>query len=285
MLRRIALLAWAAYALPLCAQYAAANPEWNQPVEPVRIVGNLYYVGASGVSSYLIATPEGHILLDTGFRETVPAIESSIKKLGFRMEDIRLLLICHAHCDHAGGVAEIQRRTHARFPANPGDAPLLASGGKGDFAFGDAYAFPPAVPDGWLRDGEPVGLGGALLTPHFTPGHTKGGTSWTIAIEDGGKVFRVVIACSVSAPGYKLVDNPKYPEIRADFAATFAKLRVLPCDIFLGQHAWEFDLPLKMQARAKDPRRNPFVDPDQYRRWLDRAEAAFHKQVAEQGGK
>lgn len=282
MFRTTMLLVWAAYALPLCAQFASAPAEWNQPVEPVRIAGNLYYVGASGVSAYLIATPEGHILIDTGFRETVPIIESNLQKLGFRMEDIHLVLICHAHYDHAGGVAEIERRTHARFLANPGDVALLARGGKGDFAFGDSYPFPPAVPDGVLRDGEPVGLGGALLTPHFTPGHTKGGTSWTIAIQDGGRLLRVVIACSISAPGYRVVDNAKYPEIRSDFATTFAKLRALPCDIFLGEHGWEFDLPVKIQGRAKDANGNPFIDPEGYRRFVDRGEAAFLKQVAEQ---
>jgi len=285
MFRAIALLAWVACALPLCGQYAAATAEWNQPVEPVRIVGNLYYVGASGVSAYLVATPEGHILIDTGYRETAPIIESNLRKLGFRLEDIHLLLICHAHADHAGGAAEIQRRTKARFLADPGDAGLLARGGKGDFAFGDVFAFPPAEPDGWLRDGEAVGLGGVRLTPHFTPGHTKGGTSWTTTIQEGGQLFHVVIACSVSAPGYRLVDNPKYPEIRTDFAATFAKLRALPCDIFLGEHGWEFDLQRKLEARAKDLSHYPFVGPGDYQRFLDRGEAAFRKQVEEQRAK
>jgi metallo-beta-lactamase class B len=282
---RAAVVAWAGCALPLCAQYAPANAEWNRPIAPVKIAGNLYYVGPSGVSSFLFTTSQGHILLDTGYRETVPIIESNLKQLGFRFEDIRLILVCHAHNEHAGGVAEIKRRTHARFLASPGDAPLLARGGKGDFALADRYRFPPVEPDGLLRDGEPVGLGGTQLTPHFTPGHTKGCTSWTTTVQEGAKVLRVVIPCSVSAPGYQLVNNPKYPEIQKDFEASFAKLRALPCDIFLTEHSWDFDLPAKIQSEANDPSRNAFIDPEGYRRYLDRAQAAFQKQVEEQKAK
>jgi len=201
------------------------------------------------------------------------------------MEDIHLMLVGHAHADHAGGVAEIKRRTKARFLASPGDVLLLSRGGKGDFAFGDAYSFEPVDPDALLRDGEPVGLGGTLLTPHFTPGHTKGCTSWTTTVKEGEKTLRVVIPCSLSAPGYQLVDNPKYPEIQKDFEATFARLHALPCDVFLGEHGWDFDLPLKIQARTKDPSRNPFLDPEGYRRFLDRAQAALYKQVDEQRAK
>ncbi len=285
MIRVFVLVAWLAGAIPLSSQYLPAVPEWNQPIEPFRIAGNLYYVGASGVSAFLMTTGEGHILLDTGFRETVPIIESNLRKLGFRMEDIHLILIGHAHADHAGGVAEVKRRTKARFLASPGDVPLLSRGGKGDFAFGDAYSFEPVEPDALLRDGEPVGLGGTLLTPHFTPGHTKGCTSWTTTVKDGEKLFRVVMPCSLSAPDYQLVNNPKYPEIQQDFEATFSKLRALPCDIFLGEHCWDFDLPLKMQARTNDTSRNPFLDPEGYRRFLDRAEAAVRKRVGEQTAK
>lgn len=262
--------------------YAPANPRWNRPAEPFRIVGNLYYVGASGVSAFLIATPEGHILLDTGFRETVPIIEKNLEKLGFHLTDIRLVLALHAHYDHAGGVAGIKARSKARFLANPADAPQFSRGGQRDFAFGNAYPFPPVVPDGLLREGEPVGLGGVWLTPHFTPGHTPGCTSWSFTIPAGGHSYRVVLVGSLTAPGYRLVGNPRYPGIVRDFESSFAKLRALPCDIFLTQHGWDFDLDRKIRLRTQFPGRNPFVDPAGYLRYLDRSQAAFHKQVAEQ---
>ncbi len=263
------------------AQYAPANPDWNRPVEPFRIAGNIYYVGAADVSSYLIATPAGNILLDTGFSETVPQIESNLAKLGFRMEDTRLLLFSHAHYDHAGGLAAVKARTGATLVSSAKEADLLAHGGKNDFAFGDKYAFRPAVPDRLVADGDQVSLGGTTLTAHVTAGHTKGCTTWTTRVEDGRRSYDVVFVCSVTAPGYQLVDNPKYPGILKDFDATFAALRALPCDIFLGGHGWEFGLAGKA-AKAGKGGENPFVDREGYRSYLDRAEAAIHKQAEEQ---
>jgi metallo-beta-lactamase class B len=263
-------------------QFAPANPEWNRPVEPFRVAGNLYYVGVADVSSYLITTPEGHILLDAGFRETAPIIEANIAKLGFHVEDVRLLLISHGHYDHVGGVAAIKARTKAALLANPVEAPLLARGGKGDFAFKDAYPYPPLVPDRLLDDGEQVRLGGTVMTAHFTPGHTQGCTSWTTTVKEAGKLLQVVIPCSISAPGYQLVDNPMYPEIQKDFEATFATLRALPCDVFLGLHSWDFGLPQKIKARAANPGGNPFIDPEGYRRFLERGQAAIRELAAKQ---
>jgi metallo-beta-lactamase class B len=264
------------------AQYTRAEAEWNQPVEPFRIAGNLYYVGATNVASYAIATSEGLILVDTGFRETVPIIQRNLQKLGFRLEDVRLLLALHAHYDHVGGVADIKSRTKARFLASPGDAPLFERGGKDDFAFGDRFLYPPVKPDALLSDGEPVGLGGTMLTPHFTPGHTKGATSWTMTVRDGDRDYHVMIASSVSTPDYRLIDNPKYPAIVHDLESSFATLRTLPCDIFLTEHSWQFGLPDKMQRRAADPSHNPFVDPEACRRFIESGEASLHKLVAEQ---
>ena len=282
MLRIVATLLCTSSLLP--AQYHPANAPWNRPVAPFRIVGNLYYVGASGVSAFLFTTPQGHVLLDAGFRETAPMIEANLKKLGFRMEDIKLLVASHAHYDHAGGLAAIKARTKARFLSSPADAPLFAAGGRGDFQLGDRYSFPPVRPDGLLRDGEPVQLGGLSLTPHFTPGHTKGCTSWTMTIADGPRSYRVVIPCSLSAPDYRLVGNAKYPGIVQDFEKSIATLRALPCDIFLAGHSWDFDLPRKMEA-LKSGGANPFVDPAGYVRYLNRAEAALRGAVAAQGAK
>lgn len=266
----------------LPGQFAPAPPEWNRPVEPFRVVGNVYYVGASDVSAFLITTPQGHILVDTGFPETVALVDSGVRKLGFRMEDIRILLATHGHYDHAGGMAEVKSRTKARFLVNPAEVELFSRGGKGDFAFGDTYAFPPLRPDGVLRDGGEVRLGGVVVTAHFTPGHTKGCTSYTTTVREGRKSYRVAILCSVSAPGYQLVNNGQYPEIVEDFQATFAKLRALPCDVFLAGHSWEFGLVEKMKARRSSAGGNPFVDPEGYRRWVEKSEAAFRKQLEDQ---
>jgi glyoxylase-like metal-dependent hydrolase (beta-lactamase superfamily II)/peptidoglycan/xylan/chitin deacetylase (PgdA/CDA1 family) len=272
----VAVLLWLAGAVAW-AQYAPAVARWNRPVEPFCIVGNVYYVGASSVSSFLITTPEGHILIDTGFTETVPQIAANVKKLGFRMEDVRLLLANHAHYDHAGGMAAVKALTKARLIVNPEEVAPFARGGKGDFAFGDTYAFPPVTADGVFRDGEEIRLGGVALVAHFTPGHTRGTTTYTTTVREGEHSYRVVFAASVTTPGYQLADNPAYPNIAGDLEKTFATLRALPCDVFLAGHSWEFGMDAKLAARGGD--RNPFVDPEGYRRWVDRSEARFRKQL------
>jgi metallo-beta-lactamase class B len=266
------------------ARYAPANVKWNQPVPPFRIADNLYYVGAEGVASYLITTPAGDILLDTGFTETVPLVEASIRKLGFRVSDVRILLISHGHFDHAGGEAAMKAATHARLLVSPAEAPMLESGDKDDFAWGGKYSYQPVSPDGLLTDGQPVHLGGVALTPHFTPGHTKGCTTWTMTVRDHGELRHVVFACSLSTPDYQVVNNPRYQNIQKDLAASFATMRVLPCDIFLAAHPWEFDLDGKRAALTKNPAgaANPFVDPAGYRAYIDRAEAALRERVAQQ---
>ncbi len=264
------------------AQYASAVADWNKPIEPFRILGNLYYVGASDVSAFLLATSAGHILVDTGFRETVPLIRANMAKLGFRLDEIRLLLTSHAHYDHVGGAADIKRLTRARLLANPVEAPAFRRGGRGDFAFGDKYPFPPVEPDGQLQDGAPIQLGKTAIRPHFTPGHTKGCTSWTTRIEDASRTYNVVIAGSMSAPDYRLVDNAQYPEIVRDYQASFAKLRALPCDVFLSLHSWDFNLHEKLKARAQGAAMNPFVGQGECARFVDRTQAAFRKQYEEQ---
>ena len=264
---------------PAQPQADPTSRSWNQPVEPYRIAGNVYYVGASDITSYLITTPEGHILLDGGFVETAPMIEANIQKLGFKLEDVKVLLNSHAHFDHAGGLAELKARTGAKFAASEKDAPLLARGGKGDFYFGDKETFPPIQADRILHDGDTVTLGGITLTAHLTPGHTMGNTTWTMKAREGDRTYDVVFAASTSIlPGVSLTHNPKYPEIGDDYAKTFRILKSLPCDVFLSSHASIFD-GLAKADRLRKGKENPFVDPQGYKDYVSRMERKYQEQL------
>lgn len=252
---------------------------WNRPVEPVRITPNLYYVGASDIASYLITTPEGHILIDGGFVETAPQIAANVEKLGYRLGDVRILLNSHAHFDHAGGLAELKRRSGAQLFASAADAELLERGGKGDFRFGDEGAFPPVAVDRRLADGDKVTLGGVELTARLTPGHTRGCTTWTW---DAGGLPAVVV-CSASILDYRFVGRESYPGIAADFEKTFATLKAIPCSLFLAPHGGFFELERKrVLAERGMGMRNPFVDPAGYKAWVAAAESAFRAAVDRQ---
>src|SRR5262249_9847809 len=186
-----------AWAVPAAhAQSTHAWREMNQPAEPYRIVGNLYSVGASDIAVFLFATPEGHIVVNSGFPETVPLIEAAVRKLGFRFEDVKVLLASHVHIDHARGHAAFKERTGARVMVAEADVPLLEGGGKGDFRFDGEISFPASRVDRALKDGDTVSLGGTTLTARLTPGHTPGCTTWTAEVVDGGKPYRVVMVGS-----------------------------------------------------------------------------------------
>ncbi|HEV2111520.1 MAG TPA: subclass B3 metallo-beta-lactamase, partial [Gammaproteobacteria bacterium] len=255
---------------------------WNQPVTPFRIIGDLYYVGASDITSYLIATPKGLILLDSGFAETVPQVEANIKTLGFKLSDVKFLLNSHAHNDHAGGLARLKRDTHATLEVSAADAALMARGGHADPNFGDRFLYEPVHADKLLKDRDQVELGGVVLTARVTPGHTPGCTTWTMRVEEGGKPYDVVFLCSVTAPGYQLANNSAYPDIVADFTRSFALLKSLPCDVFLGAHGRYYGLQDKIARLQKHESGNPFVDPAGYRAYLDQAEQAFQQELATQ---
>jgi metallo-beta-lactamase class B len=264
------------------SQSDATARSWNQPVKPCRIIGNVWYVGASGVTSFLITTSQGHILLDSGLPETVPQIKENVARLGFKLTDIKILLNSHAHYDHAGGLAELKELTGAKLMATEADAELLARGGKDDFQWGDRFAYKPVKVDRALRDGDQVKLGEVTLTARLTPGHTKGSTTWTMKVNDSGKQYDVVFASSVSAPGYKLVGNDNYPNIVDDYRRTFQILKSLPCDVFLGPHAEFFSMKEKMARMEKGSGPNPFIDPEGYRAYLANGEKDFQKIVETQ---
>jgi metallo-beta-lactamase class B len=262
-------------------QADATSREWNKPVAPFRIAGNLYYVGAIEITSYLITTPEGHFLLDGGFVETAPQIERNIGLLGFKLRDVKYLLSSHAHYDHAGGLAELKKVTAAKFVASEGDAGLLRKGGHGDFRFGDTLLFPPIEPDKIILDGESLQLRDQVMTAHLTPGHTRGTTTWTTKIRDGARTRDVVFVGSQSSLDYKFVGQESYPGIAADFAKSFAVLKNLPCDIFLASHGSFFHFVDKHERFMRGDT-NAFVDPDGYNRYLSESEKDFRQKVDRQ---
>ena len=274
---------------PVRAQADPTSRSWNQPVEPYRVIGNVYYVGASDISSFLITTPQGHILLDGGFEETVPIIESGIRKLGFRVEDVKILLNSHAHYDHAGGLAHLKRDTGAQMVGSEGDAERLAQGGHGDPVLGDTALFAPVVVDRQVRDGETVSLGGVTLTAHLTPGHTRGCTTWTMdAVDtDGAKRHVVFVGSATVLPDTRLVERPSYPGIAADYETTFRVLKALPCDVFLASHGSFYGAIEKAARLAGEKAKgkkgvNPFVDPAGYRAFVERKERDFREALAKE---
>ena len=263
---------------------AQSNPEWTEPFPPFRIAGNLYYVGSKDLAIFLIATPRGHILVNSGLVASVPLIRASVEELGFKFGDIKVLLISHAHWDHDGGSAEIKRLTGAAYMVMDGDVSVVESGGKTDFQYGNTPTslYPAVKVDRVLHDGDEVRLGGATLVAHLTPGHTKGCTTWTMRVDDGGKIRDVVIIGSPNVnEGYKLVTNSSYPEIVSDYERTFKVLKSLPVDIFLGAHGGYFDLKTKY-PRLKEGTVNPFIDPAGYKSYVTEREAAFLAELAKQ---
>jgi metallo-beta-lactamase class B len=282
VLRAIVTLAVSVLAIEsLFAQADEESRRWNKPVAPFRIAGNLYYVGAIEIASYLITTPEGHFLLDGGFVETAPQIERNITELGFKLTDVKFLLNSHAHCDHAGGLAELKKITGAKFLASEGDAPMLRSGGHGDFRFGDRLTFPPIAPDRIVHDRESIQLGDQIMIAHLTPGHTKGCTTWTTKIRDGNKAYDVVFVGSQSALDYKFVGQESYPGIKSDFERSFALLNHLPCDIFLASHGSLFHFVEKHERLLRGDT-DAFIDPDGYKVYLRNSEQDFRKKLDEQ---
>jgi metallo-beta-lactamase class B len=263
---------------------AQVNPDWTEPFPPFRIAGNLYYVGSKDLASYLITSPQGHILINSDLETSVPLIRASIEKLGFKFGDIRILLISHAHWDHDGGSAAIKALTGATYMVMDGDVSVVESGGKTDFQYGNqpASLYPPTKVDRVLHDGDEVKLGGTTLVAHLTPGHTKGCTTWTMKVQEAGKIYDVVIIGSPNVnEGYKLVMNPSYPEIASDYERTFRVLNSLPVDIFLGAHGSYFDLQAKY-ARLKEGVVAPFVDREGYKRYVTDREQAFRTELAKQ---
>lgn len=238
--------------------------EWNRPVEPFRIISNIYFVGAEGVSAFLIRTSDGLIVIDGGLPETASQILKNISTLGFDPRDVKVILNSHAHYDHGGGVAELKRVTGASLAISALDAPAIEAGGPN---------MPAVRVDRRLADGDIVRLGDAALTAHLTPGHTKGCTTWTMTVKDEGRDHAVLFHCSTSVVD-TLVGNASYPNIVSDYERTFAKLRAMKADVFLTNHPWFFNMRDKLKARQAG-RVNPFIDPQALGRFNDQQEQQF----------
>jgi metallo-beta-lactamase class B len=267
--------------------YAQQSPDWTEPFPPFHIAGNLYYVGSKGLANYLVTTPEGHILINSDLEANVPLIRASVEKLGFKFSDIKVLLISHAHWDHDAGSAMIKGLTGARYMVMDADVPVVESGGKADFQYGDSAdtRYRPTKVDRVLHDGDRVTLGGTVLTAHLTPGHTKGCTTWSMTVQDAGRSYDVVIVGSPNVnAGYRLVGNASYPQIASDYERMFTVLKSLPCDIFLGAHGSYFDMEAKYR-RLEAGAGMPFVDPDGYRTFVTQKEQEFRAELKKQGSR
>lgn len=262
----------------------AQSNDWTEPFPPFKIAGNLYYVGSKGLANYLIATPKGHILINSDMEENVPLIRASVEKLGFKFTDIKILVISHAHWDHGGASDTIKKLTGAKYMVMDADVSVVESGGKTDFQYGNdpKTLYQPTKVDRVLHDGDEVKLGGTVLVAHLTPGHTKGCTTWTLKVADGGKTYDVVIIGSPNVnQGYRLVNNSEYPKIAQDYERTFKVLKSLPCDIFLGAHGNYFGLETKY-PRIKDEGLAVFVDSAGYKKYVEDKEQEFKKELARQ---
>jgi metallo-beta-lactamase class B len=263
------------------AQPSAQNG-WLEPLPPHKVIGNIYYVGSRGLSTYLITTPEGHILINSSFEKNVPMIRESVEKLGFKFTDVKVLLISHAHNDHCAGSALLKELSGAKYMVMAEDVPEVEAGGEGNFQNPNGGRYPKTKVDRVLHDGDEVKLGGVTLTARLTPGHTKGCTTWTMKASDGGKSYDVVIVGSPNVnAGYKLVNNALYPQIAEDFDKCFRVLKALHCDVFLGAHADYYGMMAKL-AKMKPGAANPFIDPEGYKTYINEREQAFRAELAKQ---
>jgi metallo-beta-lactamase class B len=249
---------------------------------PHRVIGNIYYVGEDDLASFLIVTPKGNILINTGYEFSVPVIRAGAKTLGIRFEDIKILLVTHAHSDHAAGMAKVKKLTGAKMWAIEQEAELLNTGGKTDYLFGSAGWFPPVKVDHIFKDGDKIELGGTVITAHLTPGHTKGSTSYSMEITENGKLYHVLVANMPNInEGVNFIDDPRYPNIVEDYTHAFEVLESLPCDVFLSSHTGAYRLSEKYR-RGMPYSPGTFVDPQGYRDAVAQAKQRFFREVKEQ---
>jgi metallo-beta-lactamase class B len=253
--------------------------KWEEPEEPVRIVGPIYFIGTKGLGAFLITTSEGHILMNTGMPSSVPMIVESIRKLGFKPEDIRLMINGHAHIDHAGAFAFFKQQFGAQMAVMKDDVAAMESGDRDDFKYANDFVYPAVKVDRVLRDGDIIKMGDVVLTAYHTPGHTRGATTWVANVVQDGRPYVVVFPDGAGFnPGYRLVKNPSYPGIADDYRRTHHMLEMLKPDIWLAQHNEYYDLEGK-RKRAQTEGVKAWIDPEGYRRFIAGKKRAFEDEV------
>lgn len=259
------------------------DPAWSRPHAPYQVIGNIYNVGTEGIAVYLIATPQGLILLDSGPEHTESIVEGNIATLGFKLTDIKYILETHVHYDHVGSMAQVKKDTGTTFIASEGDRWALENGRRdGDNIYGPG-PFPPVTVDRTIADNGTVSLGGVVLTAHLTPGHTRGDTSWTMTVHEGGRDLNVLFFGSTTVAGNVLVGNKVYPTIVADYRGSFAKLEKIKPDVFLANHPDFANLEAKYQAKQAG-NADAFIDRASFPAFLKQSEADFEAELKKEGG-
>jgi metallo-beta-lactamase class B len=278
------ILALGATTLAQPQNAAPQNADWTRPFPPFRIIGNIYWVGSYDLATYLITTPQGNILINTGVGDTAKQIKASVETLGFKIADTKILTATHGHFDHVAGFAELKRMTRARLVVSEPDKDLFETGGAADFRFGDTPGarFEPVKVDQTFKDNDTISLGGTELTAHHHPGHTKGATSFTVNVQEAGKTYRVIIANMGSInPGVTVNGMPKYPGIAEAYARTFRAQKDMKIDIWLASHAGQF----RMHEKYKpgDPfNAERFVDPAGFLAAVQQLEKVYVEQLAKE---
>jgi metallo-beta-lactamase class B len=261
--------------------FATVVAAWNKPTEPFKIIDNVYYVGTNGLASYLITSPQGHILVDTVMPEATSQIKASIEKLGFKVSDIKYLINTHAHIDHTGGFAEMKQLSGAQMVAGEADKPLLEGGYYPGQREETLLQFPPVKVDRTVRESDKVTVGDVTLTAHETPGHSPGCTSWEFAVKDGGATRSVLIFCSATVALNRLVGSPTHPGIVDDYRKAFARAKDMKVDVLLAPHPEMYKMAEK-RARIADGAPNPFVNPGEFNAYAATLEKAFEEGLAKQ---
>jgi metallo-beta-lactamase class B len=263
---------------------AILQNEWTTPVQPFRVIDTIYYVGTQELASWLITTPEGHVLIDSGVEQNASHILSAIRKLKFQPRDVKVLLTTQAHFDHVAAFAALKKETGAAVIASAADAALLEGGGKGDYLLAASGRFPPVTVDRRVAEGEVLKIGGVELRAYLTPGHTQGTTTWAMTVknQDGKPLQAVFVGSTHVNEGTRLIGNPVYPHIAEDFAGSIERLSKMKVDVFLGAHLSPLH-GLDKSARLRGGARpNPFIDPAGFATYIDGSRKAFEKELAKQ---